>query len=84
MLDDLDQNLVSRLPHQERTAQNNLQNAQRKYNATIAELGKIPHPDGSLQLQQAGAEVRRLNRESADATRRLMDYVIRGKMPDGY
>lgn len=51
----------------------------------IAEIPSgIPNPDGSLPIHQAGADVRRLNRESTNATNRLLDYVMRGTFPEGY
>jgi len=84
MLGDLDQHLVSRLQREEKTAQEQLQDAHKKYNEIMSDLGVVPHPDGSLRIQKAGAELRLRNRESAEATRRLMEYVVHGKVPEGY
>jgi len=81
---DLDPKLISRLKREEKAAQDQLEGCHQRFKETLSDIGYIPQPDGTLRIYHAGAEVRRSTRQSAEATKRLMDYIVHGRVPEGY
>jgi hypothetical protein len=80
-----DSALLIRLSREEREARDQLEAARQRFNQILSEIPSgIPQPDGNVRIQRAGADVRSLNRRSAEATKRLMDYLMYGTVPEGY
>jgi hypothetical protein len=74
-----------RLEHEERKAREELLRARIKFNEVLADVrGTIPQSDGNLLIQQAGANVRVLNLQYTAASRRLMDYLVYGVIPEDF
>jgi len=70
--------ILARLEREEWEAHQALTDACQKFNQVIKEMPSgMPHPDGSLRIQQAGAELRRCNRLHNEASGRLMDHLMR-------
>jgi hypothetical protein len=78
-----DPNPFARLQLEESEALKQLKAARDRFNRILAETpGGVPQPDASLRIQRAGAEVRKLNRQAAEANQRLMDYLMHGRVPE--
>ena len=78
--------LFSRLQREERESADRLWSARLAYTDLVAQIGtRGSSTDERLErLRQAGVEVRRLNQESIAATKRMIDYLMRGTVPEGY
>jgi hypothetical protein len=77
--------LLIRLGREEMEARDQLRAARERFNQILADTPSgIPHHHGSERIQRAGAEVRFWNHRSAEATRRIMDYLVSGKVPEEY
>jgi hypothetical protein len=73
----------TRLEREEREALEQFRAAHNRLNEILKDVPSgIPHPDGSVRIQHAGAAVRFHSRKVADATRRLLDYLTKGIIPD--
>jgi hypothetical protein len=80
---ELDDELRRRLEREEQKAREKLLRARLDFNKVLADApSTIPHPDGNLLIQKAGAEVRALNLKYGEANRRLMDYLVYGVVPE--
>ena len=74
-----------RLEREEREARDQLRAAHERFCEIVSDIPSgIPQPDGAVRIQRAGAEVRRINRQHVEATKRLMDYILHGTVPEGY
>jgi hypothetical protein len=81
---DLDDKIRRRLERKEQEAREELLRARIRFSEVLAEVpGTIPQSDGNLMIQQLGAEVRLLNLQYTAASRRLMDYLVFGVVPEG-
>jgi len=79
-----DPDAFARLQRLESEALKRLKAARDRFNQILAETPSgTPDGDGNLRIQQAGAEVRKLNRQAAEANKRLMEYLMHGRVPEG-
>jgi hypothetical protein len=79
MTNDLD--LRVRLEREQRQALDQLSAARNRFNNIVS---RLPPGARDVQIRRAGDELGSLQRQSIDATKRLMDYLMHGKLPDGY
>jgi len=81
----MESGLRVRLQCEERQALDQFRAARERFDRILAEVPSgIPQPDGNLRIQRAGQEVRHFNRLSSEASKRLLDYMVRGVVPEGY
>jgi len=81
----MDSGLRVRLKREERQALDQFRAARERFDQILSEVPSgIPQPDGNLRIHRAGRELRYFNRRSTEASKRLLDYIVRGVIPAGY
>ena len=81
----VEDHLRLRLEQEEKVARDQLHSARKQFNERMTESPNgSAKPEGSPRIHHDGAEVRRLNRLSTQATTRLLNYIVHGTVPEGY